>query len=351
MKTTVTINGRTVGPGYPVYIVAELSANHGGSLERAKETIHAMKEAGADAVKLQTYTAETMTIESDREEFKIKGMMWEGKTLHELYGEAMTPWEWQPELKAEAERIGLHCFSTPFDATAVEFLSKMNVPAYKIASFELTDLPLITCAARTGKPLIISTGMATAEEIREAVDCARSAGNDQLILLKCTSAYPATPEEMNLHTIPDMQERFGVPIGLSDHSLELAVPVTAVALGACVIEKHFCLSRTEPGPDAAFSLEPQEFRAMVHAVRVTERALGTVNYEPTERELAGKKFRRSLYVVEAMKRGDPFTERTVRCIRPIGGLPPKELKNMLGKCAARDIPRGTPLSWDDVKNA
>ncbi|OIO54410.1 pseudaminic acid synthase [Candidatus Peregrinibacteria bacterium CG1_02_54_53] len=349
MKETVVINGRTVGTGHPVYIIAELSANHGGNFDRAIETIRAMKESGADAVKLQTYTADTMTIESDREEFRIKGTMWEGKTLHQLYSEAMTPWEWQPKLKAEAERLGLDCFSSPFDATAIEFLEKMNVPAYKIASFEITDLPLIAFAARKGKPMIISTGMASEQEIQEAVACSQSVGNDQIILLKCTSAYPAPPEEMNLRTIPDMRERFKVPIGLSDHSLELAIPIAAVALGACAIEKHFCLSRKEPGPDTAFSLEPQEFRVMVDTVRITERALGTVSYEPSEKEKTSKKFRRSLYAVEPIAKGEVFTEKNIRSIRPANGLPPKELPNVLGKHAKSDIERGTPLTWNLIE--
>ncbi|MDD5103137.1 MAG: pseudaminic acid synthase [Candidatus Peribacteraceae bacterium] len=349
MKDIISINGRAVGEGHPAYIIAELSANHGGNFDRAIETICAMKESGADAVKLQTYTADTMTIESDREEFRIKGTMWEGKTLHQLYGEAMTPWEWQPKLKAEAERLGLDCFSSPFDATAIEFLEKMNVPAYKIASFEITDLPLIAFAARKGKPMIISTGMASEQEIQEAVACSQSVGNDQIILLKCTSTYPAPPEEMNLRTIPDMRERFKVPVGLSDHSLELAIPIAAVALGTCAIEKHFCLSRKEPGPDTAFSLEPQEFRAMVDAVRITERALGTVSYEPSEKEKTSKKFRRSLYAVEPIAKGEVFTEKNIRSIRPANGLPPKELPNVLSKHTKSDIERGTPLSWTMIE--
>ncbi len=349
MKTEVTIKGKTIGAGHPVYIIAELSANHGGSFDRAVETIRAMKKSGADAVKLQTYTADTLTMKSDREEFRIKGTMWEGKTLHELYGEAFTPWEWQPKLKKEAEKIGLDCFSTPFDTTAVDFLENMNVPAYKIASFEITDLPLIACAARRGKPIILSTGMASAEEIQEAVECARDAGSDQIILLKCTSAYPAMPQEMNLRTIPDMRERFKVNIGLSDHSLELAVPITAVALGACVIEKHFCLSRQQPGPDTAFSLEPNEFRHMVDSVRMTERALGIVSYEPGEKEQESKKFRRSLFAIETIAKGEVFTEKNVRSIRPADGLPPKEIPNVLGKRAKCAIERGTPLSWTVIE--
>jgi pseudaminic acid synthase len=272
--------------------------------------------------------------------------MWEGKTLYELYGEAFTPWEWQPKLKELAEELGMACFSTPFDATAVDFLEKMDVPAYKIASFELTDLPLIAYAAKKRKPLILSTGMASIEEIQETVDCIRNTGNDQVILLKCTSAYPAAAEEMNLKTVPDMAQRFALPIGLSDHSLELSVPVAAVAIGACMIEKHFCLSRREKGPDAAFSLEPQEFRAMVDAVRTAERALGAVSYEPGAKEKASLKFRRSLFAVEDIETGKTLTERNVRSIRPAGGLPPKELPRVLGRKARKSMKRGTPLSWD-----
>jgi len=350
MKTEVTINGKIIGLGHPVYIVAELSANHGQSFDRAVETIRAMKEAGVDAVKLQTYTPDTMTIESPRPEFRVgKGTMWEGKTLFELYGEAFTPWEWQPKLKRLAEELKMDFFSTPFDATAVDFLEKMDVPAYKIASFEIVDLPLIERVARTGKPLIISTGMATEQEIQEAIACAWGTGNDRIILLKCTSAYPASPEEMNLKTIPDMSRRFGLPVGLSDHSLELSVPLAAVTLGACVIEKHFCLSRKEKGPDTAFSLEPQEFRAMVSALRMTERALGSVSYGPSTKEKASLKFRRSLFVVENIAKGEILTATNVRSIRPAGGLPPKELPHILGRTAKKAIERGTPLSWEYIE--
>jgi len=350
MKSEVVINGRTIGPGHSVYIIAEMSANHGKDLGRAMEIIHTMKEAGADAVKLQTYTPDTMTIECDRNEFRIgKGTIWEGKTLYELYGEACMPWEWQPKLKEAANDLGMDLFSTPFDATAVDFLEAMDVPAYKIASFELVDLPLIERVAQTGKPIIMSTGMGTEEEIREAVDAVQTTGNDQLILLKCTSAYPCPPEEMNLRTIPDMQERFGVPVGLSDHSLDTSVPVAAVALGACVVEKHFCLSRSEPGPDAAFSLEPAEFRAMVDAVRTAEKAMGKVSYTRGATEEATAVFRRSLFAVENIAEGKTFTEENVRAIRPGHGLPPKELRNILGKRAKQNIERGTPLTWNLVK--
>ncbi|ALM10324.1 MAG TPA: pseudaminic acid synthase [Candidatus Peribacter riflensis] len=349
MKDAVIINGTSIGPGHPVYIVAELSANHGQDFDRACETIRAMKDAGADAVKLQTYTPDTMTIDCDRPEFRVgKGSLWEGRTLYELYGEAFTPWEWQPKLKELAEELGMDCFSTPFDATAVDFLERTGMPAYKIASFEVVDLPLIERTARTGKPLIISTGMATEQEIREAVDCARRSGNGHIVLLKCTSAYPAAPDEMNLRTIPDMAQRFNVPVGLSDHSLSPTVPATAVALGACLIEKHFCLSRKEKGPDTAFSLEPQEFRTMVDAVRMTERALGSVSYTPGAKEKTSLTFRRSLFVVEDIAGGETFTERNIRSIRPSHGLPPKEITQVIGRRAKKALKKGTPLSWEDV---
>jgi N-acetylneuraminate synthase len=270
--------------------------------------------------------------------------------LFDLYGEAFTPWDWQPKLKRVAEQLGLHCFSTPFDASAVEFLEGMDVPAHKIASFELVDLPLIRRVARTGKPVIMSTGMASLEEIDEAVRAFREAGGAQLALLKCTSAYPSRPEEMNLRTIPHLGAAFGVPAGLSDHTLGIAVPVAAVAIGACIIEKHFTLSRSTPGPDSAFSLEPDEFKAMVDAVRTTEAALGKVNYNISPKEEASRVFRRSLFIVENLKAGDVLTDKNVRCIRPGHGLHPRHLPVILGRKASRDVTRGTPLAWDLVAN-
>jgi len=272
--------------------------------------------------------------------------LWAGRNLHELYGEAHTPWEWQPRLKALADDLGIALFSTPFDATAVDFLESMQVPAHKIASFELVDLPLIRQVAATGKPVIMSTGMASLAEIHEAVTAFRDAGGRQLALLKCTSAYPSPPEEMNLRTIPHLSEAFGVPTGLSDHTLGYAVPVAAVAVGACIVEKHFTESRAVPGPDSAFSLEPVEFKAMVDAIRIAERALGRVSYEVTERESASRAFRRSLFVVEAVKEGELFTAQNVRSIRPGYGLPVKHLPEILGRRAARDLTRGTPATWD-----
>jgi len=349
MSSHIEINGRLVGSGYPVYIVAEMSANHNQNYDQAVRTLHAAKEAGADAVKLQTYTPDTLTICSDKEYFRIgKGTLWEGKTLYELYSEAYMPWEWQPKLKELADELGIDLFSTAYDPTAVDFLEEMGVPAYKVASFEIVDIPLIEKIARTGKPIIISTGMTILGEIEEAVQAARNAGATQIALLKCTSAYPAPPEEMNLRTILHMAEAFGVPVGLSDHTLGIAVPVAAVALGACIVEKHFTLSREIPGPDSAFSLEPHEFKAMVEAIRTAEKALGTVHYGVSEQEAKSRVFRRSLFVVKDMKAGEVFTEENVRSIRPGYGLPPKYLKEVVGRRAARDIPKGTPLKWEMI---
>jgi N-acetylneuraminate synthase len=324
-----------------------MSANHQQDFDKAVEILHAARQAGADAVKLQTYTADTLTIDSRREPFIIgPGSPWEGRRLYELYQEAATPWEWQPKLTVIADELELDLFSTPFDATAVEFLEQMDVPAYKIASFEIVDLALIRRVAETGKPLVMSTGMATLEEIGEAVETARQAGNEQLVLLKCTSAYPAPPEEMHLRAIPKLALAFQTPVGLSDHTLGIAVPAAAVALGARLIEKHLTLSREDPGPDSSFSLEPDEFRQMVEAVRTVEQALGRAELGVGERERPSRAFRRSLFVVQDMQAGDPFTEESVRSIRPGDGLAPKHLPAVLGRRAAREIQRGTPLSWN-----
>jgi pseudaminic acid synthase len=317
MGFEMQIENQEIGLGQPAYIIAELSANHNQDFEQAVKLIEAAKETGADAVKLQTYTPDTITIDCNNEYFQIgAGTIWEGRNLYDLYGEAHTPWEWQPKLKTVADELGIHLFSSPFDHTAVDFLEEMNVPAYKIASFEIVDIPLIRKVGRTGKPIIMSTGMATLAEIDEAVQTIRTEGNNQVALLKCTSAYPAPPEEMNLRTIPHLAQAFNVPVGLSDHTLGVAVPVAAVALGACIIEKHFTLSRAAPGPDSAFSLEPHEFKEMVDAVRVAEKALGHVSYTVTEKEAASRVFRRSLFVVKDMKTGEVFTEENVRSIRP-----------------------------------
>ena len=343
----IEINGRRVGQGCPAYIIAEMSANHNQDFAEAVKIIEAAKEAGADAVKLQTYTPDTITIDCDNEYFRIQGTLWDGQRLYDLYGKAFTPWDWQPKLKALANGMGLDLFSAPFDETAVDFLENMNVPAYKIASFEIVDLPLIRKVAQTGKPVILSTGMATQSEIGEAVDILRQ-HHSPMVLLKCTSAYPALPEEMNLCTIPDLAKGFRVPVGLSDHTMDIAVPVAAVALGACVVEKHLTLSRAVPGPDSAFSLEPKEFEGMVAAVRVAEKSLGKIHYGVSEHEPDSRNLRRSLFVVRDMKSGEKFTSSTVRSIRPGHGLSTRHMEDILGRTASRDIERGTPLTWDLV---
>jgi pseudaminic acid synthase len=350
MNHLLNIDGRTIGPGHPCYIVAELSANHGQSFDEAAKIIEAAKESGADAVKLQTYTPDTLTIDCDNQYFLIKeGSIWENRNLYDLYREAQTPWEWQPGLKKIANSLGLDLFSTPFDTTAVDFLEKMDVPAYKIASFEITDLPLIQRIAETGKPVILSTGMANLAEIDEAVSAIRSSGNHHLALLKCTSAYPAPPEDMNLRTIEHLNRAYNVPVGLSDHTLNIAVPVAAVSLGACIIEKHVTLKRSNEGPDSAFSLEPSEFKEMVEAVRTAEKAIGDVCYEITAKEKENRIFRRSLFAVEDIKAGQVFTQQNIRSIRPGYGLHPRYLKVILGKKATKNIHRGTPLDWKLVK--
>jgi N-acetylneuraminate synthase len=350
MNNYIEINGRRIGPGQPAYIIAEMSANHHQDFDEAVKILHAMKEAGADAVKLQTYTPDTLTLDCNNEYFQIrKGTIWEGKNLYQLYEEAYMPWEWQPKLKAVADSLGLDLFSTPFDESAVDFLAEMNVPAYKVASFEIVDVGLIAAIARQGKPIIMSTGMATLAEIDEAVQVARQAGATELALLKCTSAYPALPEEMNLRTIPHLAEAFGVPVGLSDHTLGIAVPAAAAAFGACIIEKHFALSRNIPGPDSSFSLEPDEFRAMVQAVRTAEQAVGQVNYDITPKEASSRIFRRSLFVVETVQAGETFTASNVRSIRPGNGLHTRYLPSVLGRKAAQVIQPGTPLRWEHIQ--
>jgi len=339
-----------IGKDNPIFIIAELSANHLQDFDLAVKTIKAMKESGADAVKLQTYTPDTITIECDNEYFQIKqGTLWDGKTLYQLYQEAYTPWEWQPELKKLAEDIGLICFSSPFDKTAVDFLEKMNVQAYKVASFEITDIPLIEYIASKGKPIIISTGIASLAEIEESLNACKRMGNNQIALLKCTSEYPSSLEDVNLRTIPDMRDRFGTVVGLSDHTLGISVPIAAAALGAKIIEKHFILDRKLGGPDSAFSLEPEEFRAMVKSVRESEKVLGEVSYEFTEKIRKSREFSRSLFVVEDMKAVAVFTDANVRSIRPGFGLAPKYFNNILGRIAKKDIKRGTPLSWDLIE--
>jgi pseudaminic acid synthase len=343
----IEIEGHKIGPGFPVYIVAELSGNHRQRFDEAVRLIYAAKEAGADAVKLQTYTADTITISVDRPEFRTSDRsLWAGRSIYELYKEASTPWDWQPKLKKVADDLGITLFSSPFDKTAVDFLDSMNAPAFKVASFEIVDIPLIEYIASKGKPVIISTGLANLSEIEEAVSTARKAGATQISLLKCTSSYPAEPEDMNLRTIPHMAEAFGVPVGLSDHTLGIAVPVAAVAMGACIIEKHFVLSRSVPSVDSAFSLEPQEFKSMVEAVRTAEKSLGEITYNIKESEEENRVGRRSLFAVKDIQQGELFTEENVRSIRPNYGLHPRYLKQILGRKAVRNIQYGTPLGWD-----
>lgn len=333
----------------PTFFIAELSANHNQDFDQAVQLIKEAKEAGADAVKLQTYTPDTMTIDCDNEYFRIcKGTIWEGKTLYQLYQEAYTPWEWQPKLKKISEDLGLICFSSPFDKTAVEFLEEMDVPAYKVASPEITDIPLIQHIASKGKPVIISTGLGTLADIQEAVNACKRMGNDKVALLKCTSIYPAPFEEINLRTIPHMADTFNLLVGLSDHTPGISVPVAAVALGARIIEKHLILNRKLGGPDSAFSLEPSEFEQMVRHVREVEKALGSVSYELTERARQSRKYVRSLFVVKDMQVGDVFTEENIRSVRPGDGLPPKYIDLIMGHKAKVASKRGIPLSWDVI---
>jgi N-acetylneuraminate synthase len=352
MTAPFAIAGRPIGAGHPVYVIAELSANHGQDYDAAVRLVHAAKAAGADAVKLQTYTPDTITIRSDAPPFRAgEGSLWEGVTLYDLYTDAYTPWEWHAPLKALAEELGMHCFSSPFDPTAVDYLLDLDVPAFKVASFELVDIPLVQRMAATGRPMIMSTGMATEDEIDEAVTAARAAGATQLALLKCTSAYPSPPEAVNLRAIPAMAERWGLPVGLSDHTTGEMVAVAAVAMGACIIEKHLALSRNDPTTDAKFSLEPAEFKAMVDAVRVAEAALGGERIGPTPAETESRRFRRSLFVVEDVAEGEAFTPRNVRSIRPANGLHTRHYAEILGRRATRSIERGTPLAWDLVSPA
>ncbi len=340
------IGQHTIGKDSPCYIIAELSGNHNQSFERAVELVYAAREAGANAIKLQTYTPDTITINCDSDLFRLKGTLWEGQTLYDIYQSAYTPWEWQPKLKLIANELGMDCFSSPFDFSSVDFLEEMGVPAYKIASSELIDVPLLNKVAATGKPVIISTGMATQKEIEEALACFRRVGVEDLVLLKCTSAYPANPADMNLRTIPDMANIFGTLVGLSDHSLGIEAPVASVALGAVVIEKHMTLRRADGGPDAAFSLEPEEFRAMVDAVRITEQVLGSIRYGATEAESIAVECRRSLFAVADIQEGEKLTEENVRSIRPGYGLPPSDYTEVIGRKAGCFIKRGTPLAWE-----
>jgi pseudaminic acid synthase len=343
------IGNHTINETSPVFIIAELSANHNGSLETALETILAAKRAGADAIKLQTYTADTLTIDSDKPDFIIKsGSIWDGKSYYELYQSAYTPWEWHEELFRVAKDEGLVCFSSPFDPTAVDLLDKLGAPAYKVASFEITDIPLIEYVASKGKPVILSTGIATRDDIQLAVDACNKMGNKDIALLKCTSSYPAPIEEANMTMVRDMAEKFGVVTGLSDHTIGVTVPVVATCFGAKIIEKHFILDRAIGGPDASFSMNEEEFKQMVIAVREAEKAIGKVDYTLTEKQQKGKNFSRSLYIVEDVKVGEILTSKNVRSIRPGFGLHPKFLPEVLGKRAVTDLEKGTALKLQHI---
>ncbi|CDB90432.1 pseudaminic acid synthase [Clostridium sp. CAG:253] len=331
------------------YIIAEMSANHAGSFERAKEIIHAAKEAGADCIKIQTYTPDTMTIDCHNEYFNIENGTWKGENLYSLYQKAYTPWEWQADLKKEADKIGLDFLSTPFDNTSVDFLEDIGIEFYKIASFELVDIPLIEYVARKGKPIIMSTGMGTLGEIEEAVNAIKGQGNDQIYLLKCSSAYPAISDNMNLNTMVNMKETFGVSVGLSDHSMGSVGAVTAVAMGASIVEKHFCISREIENPDSSFSMEKDEFKNMVEDIRSVERAKGKIKYGPEEEEKENVKFRRSIFVTKDINKGEIFDKENIKIIRPAYGMHPRYYDEILGKGANVDLKAGTPLKWKFIK--
>ena len=342
---TIEIAGRPIGVDYPTYVIAELSANHNGKLDTALRIIEEAKNAGADAVKLQTYKPDTITLRSGSEDFKIHGGLWDGRTLYDLYEEAHMPWEWHASLFNYAHKLGITIFSSPFDTTAIDLLEDLNAPAYKIASFEAIDLPLIKYAASTGKPMIISTGMADAEEIQEAIDAARSGGCKELAILHCVSGYPAPAEDYNLHTIADMIQRFGLVTGLSDHTLDNTTAIASVALGASIIEKHFTLDRKGGGPDDSFSLEPADLKALCQGAKTAWQALGQVNYARKSSEQANVKFRRSLYFVKDLQPGDVVTPDAVRSVRPGYGLAPKHLDAVIGKKVTRAVQAATPVDW------
>ncbi|WP_438858462.1 pseudaminic acid synthase [Achromobacter spanius] len=344
----ITIAGRDISAAHSPYIIAEVSANHNGKLDIALRLIEEAKKAGADAVKLQTYTADTITLNADTEDFQIHGGLWDGKTLYELYKGAHMPWEWHAPLFEHARKVGIPIFSSPFDRTAVDLLEDLNAPAYKIASFEAVDLPLIKYVASTGKPMIISTGMADAEEIQEAIDAARAGGCKELAILHCVSGYPAPAADYNLRTLPDMMRRFGLVTGLSDHTLDNTTAVTSVALGASIIEKHFTLDRSGGGPDDSFSLEPRELQALCRDSKTAWEALGQVDYGRKSSEQGNAQFRRSLYYVKPLKAGDVITADVIRSVRPGFGLPPKETEAIMGRKVVRDIAINTPVSFDDV---
>lgn len=348
---SISIAGRRIASDAPPYVIAELSANHNGRLETAMAIVEQAQAAGADAVKLQTYTADTITLNSDSEDFQIRGGLWDGQTLYDLYRQAHMPWDWHKPLFEHARKIGITIFSSPFDRTAVDLLEDLNAPAYKIASFEAIDLPLIKYVAATRKPMIISTGMADAEEIREAIEAAQSGGCTQLAILHCVSGYPAPAEDYNLRTIPDMIERFGLVTGLSDHTLDNTTAIASVMLGASIIEKHFTLDRNGGGPDDSFSIEPAELRALCKDSKTAHAAMGCVDYKQKPSEKANIKFRRSLYVVHDLKAGERFSESHVRSVRPGYGIAPKYWDSVIGKRAACDLKAGQPLSWDDIEKS
>ena len=351
MKKEIVIGNTMISPKEKTFIIAEMSANHLMDYDRAVRIMDAAKESGADAIKIQTYTPDTITLDSDKPWFQItQGTIWDGVTLHKLYESAYTPWEWQPKLKEEAQRLGLEFFSSPFDLTAVDFLEEMNISAYKIASFEITDIPLIRKAAETGKPIIISTGIACKEDIEEALKTCEEAGNRQVILLKCSSAYPSPYEDINLKSIEKIAEDFQCITGLSDHTMGSAVAVAGVALGAKVVEKHLTLNRADGGPDGAFSMEPREFKEMVDNIRMVEKAMGTATYDLTEKQKSSREHSRSLFVVLDMKKGDMITGQNVRSIRPSCGLHTRYFNTILGKRVNRDLESGTPMSLDYLED-
>lgn len=345
----ISIGGRRIAVDEPPYVVAELSANHNGDYEAARKIIEAAKQSGADAIKLQTYRPDTITINCDREEFRIHGGLWDGSTLYDLYEKAHMPWEWHAPLFEYAHKLGIVIFSSPFDNTAVDLLEDLNAPAYKIASFELVDLPLIKYVASTGKPMILSTGMADAEEIQEAIDAASKGGCKELAILHCVSGYPAPAEDYNLRVIPDMIQRFGLVTGLSDHTLDNTTAIASIAMGAAIIEKHFTLDRNGGGPDDSFSLEPDDLKQLLEGTRTAWKSLGRVNYERKKSEEENAIFRRSLYVVKDIKAGEFITKENIKSIRPGFGLAPKFFEQMIGRTALRDISRGTPLSLEDLE--
>jgi len=349
MNKFITIDGKKIGPDFKPYIIAELSANHNGDINRAYKIMEEAVKAGADAIKIQTYTHDTMTIDCNNDDFQIKGGLWDGQSLYELYEKAHLPWEWNKLLFQKAKELGITLFSTPFDSSAVELLEELNAPAYKIASFELIDLPLIALVAQTGKPMIISTGMGDIEEIEEAIITAKENGCEELVVLHCVSGYPAPPAQYNLKTIADIAQRFDVLSGLSDHTIENATSVSSVALGACLIEKHVTLDRSGGGADDSFSLEPAELKALCDDTKTAWEAIGEVNYERTEAEKGNVKYRRSLYIVQDIKSGERFTSDNVRSIRPGFGLAPKYFDNIIGKRAKNDISRGSALKSEFVE--